>query len=247
MINSVESIDELQLFGKEDIHVTRIMSLAAAYGFEYNFLRFYVQRQGNNTTAVICNYSGDFIISADVQNADVSELSEFVTMQGFNNIVCDAALDFDYSFETGKIMKLCTKNVTYPVLSYKGIEVVNDVPLKSLYEFLGLKGDFPSWYTDVNYRLRHSAAKVYAVVNGGKIISSALLSAIYKSRAVLSAVQTAPQFRNKGIATFLLSSIASEFKGNIYLMRESDKNKEFYENLGFRETGEWKVYTNTLM
>ncbi len=246
MIKYVERIEELQLFSKEDIHVTRIMSLAAAYGFEYNFLRFYVQRQGNNTTAVICNYSGDIIISADTEMADLPELSEFVTMLGFNNIVCDAALNFDYSFKTGKIMELCTKNAPSPVLSYKGGQITNDVSLKGLYEFLGLKGDFPTWYTDVNYRLRHSSAKVYAVAQGGKIISTALLSAIYKSRAVLSAVQTAPKYRNRGIATYLLSNIASEFMGNIYLMRESGKNKEFYENLGFRETGEWKVYTNTL-
>ncbi len=124
--------------------------------------------------------------------------------------------------------------------------IVNDFKFDEVYKFLETGADYEYWYTDFNYRIRHNGAKLYLIVNENRIISSSVLSFIYDSNAVLSGVKTSIDMRNKGYGSLLIKHILNDFSGNIYLMREKDKNYTFYNNIGFKDVGTWKIYSNTL-
>ena len=59
---------------------------------------------------------------------------------------------------------------------------------------------------------------------------------------MLSGVKTDEKYRNRGYAGALIRALATEIGGNIYLMRELEKNEHFYHELGFKNVGEWRIY-----
>ncbi|MCD7723129.1 MAG: GNAT family N-acetyltransferase [Clostridiales bacterium] len=221
-----------------DIYHTKIMSLASAYGFGYDFLRFYVQQSGAKVTAVLSVLDRDVIVSLDMAAADLGEISYFLRMTGFSSILCPGNLKLDFEFESGCVMKKSAA----PLKTCAGGEIVQNVSLKKLYDFTQPQADFEYWYTDLNHRIRHGSARAYAQVCGGEIISAALLSAVWQNTAVLSSVKTAENHRRCGCASAVINQIFKDFGGDIYLMREHGKNKSFYERLGFEDIGLWKIY-----
>ena len=67
-------------------------------------------------------------------------------------------------------------------------------------------------------------------------------TSIYEDNAVLSAVRTKPDFQGRGYASALVSAMCCDVKGDVYLMREKDKNESFYNRLGFENCGNWRIY-----
>mgnify|MGYP006990230083 FL=1 len=83
----------------------RILSLLNAYGCKYPFARFY--RQGNDdgtVTAILSVLDKDITISF-AENADRDELSRFVSVIGFDSVLCDETLEIDGCYECGIVMK----------------------------------------------------------------------------------------------------------------------------------------------
>ncbi len=37
-------------------------------------------------------------------------------------------------------------------------------------------------------------------------------------------------------------AMCCDFGGNVYLMRENERNEGFYKKLGFENTGKWRIY-----
>ena len=102
--------------------------------------------------------------------------------------------------------------------------------------------DFESWYVDISHRIRHGAAKAVTLNINGEIISSGIFSSIYNNDAILTAVSTQSEFRRMGYASALVSAMVCDIKGKVYLMRDKNKNEEFYKKLGFENIGYWRMY-----
>ena len=60
--------------------------------------------------------------------------------------------------------------------------------------------------------------------------------------AILTAVSTQSEFRRMGYASALVSAMVCDIKGKVYLMRDKNKNEEFYKKLGFENIGYWRMY-----
>lgn len=225
-------------FCADDLYSVRIKSLLLAYGTKYDFASFYCQYINNELTAVISKLDGDFTISAN-EYADVNEIEEFLTIIGFSTILCDGSLSFNLKFSEGIVMR-CDKK---PEI-FNRYAVINEYPrLMDLFNFADYdKADFESWYVDISHRIRHNCAKAYTLCINDEIISSAVYSAIYNNDAVLSAVKTEPEFRRMGYASTLVSHMLCDIKGTVFLMRDKDRNEEFYNKLGFENTGKWRLY-----
>ena len=102
--------------------------------------------------------------------------------------------------------------------------------------------DFESWYVDISHRIRHGCAKAVTLNVDGEIISSAIFSSIYENDAILTAVQTKPEFRKSGYASALVSAMCCDVTGTVFLMREKYKNESFYKKLLFANIGKWRIY-----
>ncbi len=239
MIKLIENSNEFNDFIKEDIYYVRIMSLLKAYGTSYHFALFYKQiDNGGNITSIISRLDNDFTVCHG-DSFDNEELQEFFNVMGFNSILCDDKLDLSFSYDYGVTMS-SNKKVEY-VKSYAKIdEYPKLMDLFNLEDYSS--ADFESWYVDVSHRIRHGCAKAFTLNVNDEIVSSGIYSSIYNNNAILTSVLTKPEFRRMGYGTALVSSMMCDIKGTVYLMRDKDKNEEFYKKLKFENVGIWRMY-----
>ncbi len=240
MIELINESFKPDSFEYKDIFSVKILSLLKAYGTKYPFVRFYAQKNDEGTvTAILSVLDGDITLSFALSLADTDELREFISVIGFNTLLCNGLFKFNAKFESGVIME-SSKKAEF-MCNYTEVD---EYPyLFDLYNFVDYDGiDFESWYVDINHRIRHNCAKAVTLNINDEIISSAILSSIYNNDAVITAVQTKPEFRNSGYGSALVSAMCCDVKGTVYLMREENKNENFYKRLGFINTGHWRIY-----
>ncbi len=239
MIKQIEEILQFNGYDLTDIYAVRILSLLNAYGCKYPFARFYRQiNDDGSVTAILSVLDKDITISFD-KNADRDELSQFVSVIGFDSVLCDEALEIDSCYECGIVMKT-DKSIEIPC-NY--MEIDEYPHLFDLYNFIDYgEINFDSWYVDISHRIRHGAAKAFTLNMDEEIISSAIFSSIYKNNAILTGVQTKPEFRKMGYGSALISAMCCDFNGTVYLMRENGRNESFYKKLGFENIGKWRIY-----
>lgn len=239
MIELIEEKSQLDKFDLTDIYSVRILSLLNAYGCKYPFARFYRQIDENeNITAIISYLDHDATISFS-DKSNKNELTEFLSVIGFSSVLCDEALIVSADYESGIVMK-STKSIE---ISMPYIKIDEYPPLFDLYNFIDYgESNFEAWYVDINHRIRHNAAKAVTLNVKDEIISSAIFSSIYENNAILTGVQTNPEFRRMGYGSALVSSMCCDFGGTVYLMRENGRNESFYKKLGFENIGKWRIY-----
>lgn len=238
MIKKIENISEITAFDNEDIYSIRILSLLKAYGTSYDFASFYKQTDDQgNITAIISRLDSDLTIS--YLNADHTELIEFIEVIGYSSCLCNGLEGYQRQYDEGIIMKTIKK----AEMSIPYVEIDEYPRLMDLFDFDNYESaQFESWYVDVSHRIRHNCAKAYALKVNDEIISSAIFSSIYNDNAILTSVQTQPEFRKMGYGSMLVSEMIGDIRGTVYLMREKDKNESFYKKLGFENTGIWRMY-----
>ncbi len=239
MIKLIENPDEFSAFDKDDIFYIRIMSLLKAYSTEYNFALFYKQIDENeNITAIISRLDNDYTVCHN-ENFNQNELDDFFKTLGFNSILCADDLKLSFSYDYGIIM--ATNKKIEKVINYA---VIDEYP--KLMDLFNLEdyssADFESWYVDVSHRIRHGAAKAVTLNVNDEIVSSGIFSSIYNDNAILTSVSTQPEFRRMGYGSALVSAMVCDIKGKVYLMRDKNKNEEFYKKLGFENIGYWRMY-----
>ncbi len=239
MIKLIDNPDEFNAFNKDDIFYVRIMSLLKAYSTEYNFALFYKQVDENeNITAIISRLDNDYTVCHN-ENFDITELDDFFKTLGFNSILCGDDLKLSFTYDYGIIMatnKKYEKTINYAQID----EYPKLMDLFNLEDYSS--ADFESWYVDVSHRIRHGAAKAVTLSVNDEIVSSGIFSSIYNDNAILTSVSTRPEFRRMGYASALVSAMVCDIKGNVYLMRDKDKNEELYKKLGFENIGYWRMY-----
>lgn len=238
----IELLDETfcpEIYGKKDIFSVKIFSLFRAYGTKYPFIRFYAQKNNSEITAIICILDNDITLSYIHNKADIEELTEFVNVMGFSTLLCDGSFVLDREYDCGIIMS--SERKTEIACDYTDVD---EYPyLFDLFNFVDYGNvDFESWYVDISHRIRHGCAKAVTLNVDGEIISSAIFSSIYENDAILTAVQTKPEFRKSGYASALVSAMCCDVTGTVFLMREKYKNESFYKKLLFDNIGKWRIY-----
>lgn len=240
MIEKIHEFQKLNLFKEENIFTVRIKSLAKSYGFDFSFASFYRQIENGLTTAVFSVLDSDITLAVDVRIADTDELANFFMLQGFTSLLsCDDFI-FDCEYEHGVVMVSDRKYELSNDLNV--ISLTSFEQLRNLYDFLEYGGSFDVWYTDIRRRINKSTAEACGIYRNGKIVSSAILSSVYNSNAVLTGVKTYEKFRNNGFAGAVVKYICNRVKGKVYLMREEGKNEKFYSEIGFKNIDRWRIY-----
>ncbi len=98
--------------------------------------------------------------------------------------------------------------------------------------------DFEAFYLDLNHRPRHGAAD--AVLWGEK--ACAILGALTREEAVLTAVAVVPGARREGLGSRCVTELLARHPGvSFWALRGSGENRAFYRQLGFIEVGRWET------
>lgn len=239
MIKIIDDISEFSDFKQKNIYSIRILSLLKAYGTAYDFAVFYKQTdENNNITAIISKLDGDYTLSAN-DFADYDELKNFFAALGYNSVLSDDRFHLTDCCDSGTVMSAAKKTElhrAYTTLDCypKLMDIFNIDDYDSV--------DFESWYVDLSHRIRHGCSRAYALNAGGEMVSSGIFSSIWENDAILSSVRTVPEYRNLGYGSVLVSEMMCDIKGTVYLMREKNKNEQFYKKLGFENIGTWRMF-----
>lgn len=239
MIKQTDDIEILNSYPAADLFSVRITALAAAYGFSYDFARFYAQTDESGVLTAVISYLDNNATLAFLPSADLQELGSFFKAVGFSTLLCNDNFHFSSNFTEGVIMKSVRCFDVAP-----GMGVFDEYPrLMDLFNFIDYdKQDFESWYVDLSHRIRHGTAKAVALTVEGEIVSSGIFSSITEKGAVLTSVTTRPAFRRMGYGSALVKKMTADIGRPVFLMREKDRNEEFYIKSGYVNDGIWRMY-----
>ncbi len=243
MIKRITDKNIILMYEKNDLFSLRIKSLANAYGTQYDFAAFYAQLDSDNKcTAVLSSLDRDFTVSHNIKNiSQFDEISEFICAVGYSSVLTDDSFVFkNTQYNSHGVIMTAAKKPEYSI----EYAVIDEYPkLMDIFNLDNYESwDFEAWYVDLSHRIRHGTAKAYSLNINNQIVTSAVFSSIYDGDAILSSVYTEPAFRKKGYGKMLVSYMLCDIKGRVHLMREADKNENFYKSLGFVNNGIWRIY-----
>ena len=250
MIRIVDSknpfLREISVLSKNNPYGCRIISLYNTYNYNLPFVDFWVQFVEDKPVSLISRLESAFILRLS-EESDMEEISSFVRVSGAQSVICDASfeLNCDLSKKAGPILcsdKLFDISKSFEVYTPDTKEVYS-VICKSASENFAVPS-YESFMLDVNHKLNQRSIRMYAVKED-KPAACIMTLAECKDSAVLGALATDPDYRNKGYGAFLIKHInnvlVSEGK-RVYLHRAPSENISFYNKLGFEEYGIWAEY-----
>lgn len=241
-------IDAVLSFCSGDPVGARVGAYLRAYRNDMPFAVFWEQIIDGEITAAVGKIDGNMTVCTD-ENADFSELSDFVRVIGFDTLFSRA--------ET--LRKLGLDRVQGDIMKFSG-ESSRDETVKfniepaALYALLcsvnrpGAVGDYLPWLSDFTFRERRNMLRAVGIYENNRLVSCALTSAETETDAVISGVATDGESRGKGYAKKCVITLIDELKRlgkeNVFVMTEDPKLSGYYEKLGFKKSGEWGKCVN---
>ena len=245
MLKSAEIKDSaaIENFLGEGIIPLRIRSYIKAYGFDKEFVKFWISEKEGRIDGVVALFEDSLILHSSATD-DVSETVAFISMLQFNTLSCDK-----------KTAEMCGFKVYSEKQSYifNGVsdgysaENINENTIKCAYSlicesipdsFSNNKNAYLSFLSDYTYRKRRSLARGKCITEDKKLVSCAFTSAETESEALLSGVATDSTLRKGGYGKRTVLSLVNELL-NIgktpYVIALNDSAKRFYEHIGFKK------------
>lgn len=231
---------------KSDPFLCRILSMIQMYG-SYSFVDCWVQIQEESECAMAYLSKMDGVLTLFAYTyADFEEISCFIEAVGAHYITCstECAAQLDITPDrTGSILKFSH----VPIQLHS---VVVNPPIQSVYEVLQscvgetfLPPPFEPFYLDMSHRIRHGGAKITGIIKQGRLIACAMTVAETEQTAVIGGVAVHPVYQRNGCGTMvvygLLHLCAQRKQKHIYVYCDTNKNKQFYQSLGFVCCGTW--------
>ncbi len=239
----------LKTISKGNPFGSRIYSLYNCYDYNLPFVDFWVQIKNNICVSAVGRLGTQFIVQL-TDLSDLEEISSFLRVAGATSILCDNKYKLDVfqkSLKTGAVLKFYGS--PYEIEENYSLCVPT---VKEAYELLVLckeegfeAPDFESFNLDVSHKLRHNAVRMIGLKEENELKAVAMTVAETDTDAVLGAVASHPDCRNKGYGSFMVKTLTNsllEENKNIYLHRAIDKNISFYSNLGYKVFGKWCEY-----
>lgn len=223
----------LQLVSKADINACRIACLLESYGTGYDFAKFWIQYDdsGKPVSAAARYYSDITLFTSE--DSDIDELKEFIGITGGSRFKNDDSV----------VMRLASReNIRTAVKD--GAEMIPSPDLNRVYRLLESCREsgfdvprYEDFILDMSHKIRHGTALCAAVEYQGEYVSCAMTVAQSESCAVIGAVAVKKGSRRLGFGSACVSHLC-EMLGSreIFIVRLKDRNREFYERLGFIES-----------
>ena len=134
-----------------------------------------------------------------------------------------------------KIAKIQADNLFRPKEIYDIIKSANLVGV----------GDYLPWLSDTTFRMNRGAITALTALADGKAVATAMKLFITDHAVLLGAVATRPEYRGRGLAGALVTTLAeSEKDKRVELLCKHDSIVEFYKSIGFEVKNEWSIITD---
>ena len=216
----------------------RIHSLKRAYGIDVPFIRYYADNHGG----LLSIMDGAGVLSC-TENRE--EWAVFITMNpDIFHLHCSA--------EMGRQLRKTGgwQGREGVVLKYAGIrefdvlEICESPYLPHVHALLSQcfesMATLNAWYPDVSHRIRHDCAKIATILDGERVVSTAMTVAETEDAALLGQVATDSRYRGRGYAQTCIKSIVSMCKEKeLYILPVTDYAQSLYVKMGFVPDGDW--------
>lgn len=223
------------------VHACRIACLLDSYGLKYGFCSFWLQYDvdGRAVSAVSRYYSN---VSVELtEESDITELRQFLDAVGYDSISAGEPLVSCGSTVTMRLEALkastagCDKYIEYEPELSEVYSLLSDCRSELAVP------EYETFILDMSHKIRHGTALCTALRADGRLVSCAMTVAQSSVCAVIGAVVTLREYRGRGYGTACIQELCRRLAGReILIIREKDKNKEFYERAGFIELNERK-------
>ena len=242
-IAEYKDVSAIEEFLGKGIISLRIRSYIMAYGFDKEFVKFWISESDNKIDGVISLFEESLLFHID-SSADISEITTFISMLSFNTLSCekDVAIMcgfYPYTEKQGYVYDSITDS--YPT------ENIREATIKSAYKlicesihdsFSDSKDAYLSFLSDYTYRRRRNLARGKCIINDKKLVSCAFTSAETDNEALLSGVATDKNLRKSGYGKKTVLSLVNELLSDCktpYVIALNDSAKSFYEHIGFKK------------
>lgn len=189
-----------------DIFRGKIKALARAYGFSYDFLRFFA-----GESAVVGIYYGSAVICGDVTE---EEIGLCLTVGAGEILMPDNDIDF------GEIPTERLYVMEYVGGAEEIASLSADTPYGQVYEILreGFDISFDDWYTDTCHNVRHGISEVFTLEN------KAAAQKMFTEDGVtlISMVAVRKNARGTGLGGRLIKAVSGRFseKSRVFVICE---------------------------
>lgn len=239
-------LPEIEKLCSDSIIGTRLLCQLCSYGFERSFLEAWILHDDEKATAVLTRFYDDVTLVA-TDKTDFLQLKTFLSMLGYNSIMCSA-----YACEKIGFRDFVIKNG----YKFNGAQTTNeaeqltDEDYEEAYELISdeISGSFKkgreaylSFLSDYTFRQRRGFARGVCTHCAGKISSVAITSAETDKCSVISGVACKSNLRKKGLGKKTVLSIASDLKSEgktVFVIALNESAEGFYEHIGFEKTEE---------
>lgn len=215
----------------------RIKGFYETYG-QRDFARFWADGCGTAVASV----DGNTVVECGA-DADYEELKLFLGFIGYSTVTAEekvlTSLDIAPS-DSSFIVEYSGKNIS------DTLSPVSDT--KELYALLNVcgfsMGSYPDFALDLVARLRTGTAFSAEIHDSGRLAAGASALFIADDCVLLGAVATHPDFRGRGFASRLVTSLAEKYVGQgrrVFLQCREDSLLDFYSAIGFEPVGRWAL------
>ena len=216
----------------------RILCLLESYGRYDNLVELWMQyNDAGEKTAVLLKYSGDMTVSVS-DNADISELREFISAVGAVSVQSEIPLTKDFS---EAVIMLLKSRRDFDIKIFAEQHPLPEAVYSLMKQCSGEGFSIPlyeDFLLDFSHRMRHGTALCRAVMHDKTAVSFAMTTALSESSAVIGSVCTLTEYRHSGIGTACVNSLIDGLGDrNVYVVRHPQKNEQFYRKMGFENHG----------
>ncbi len=194
----------------------KVKALMSAYGFGYDFLKFFVQTE---PTAVIAVYYSSAVVCGTV----TEETLAFCATGGYSEVLMPFLSDI--SGERLNIMEYKSRLKTEDVLT------VNP-PYKDFFDIIkdGFQISFDDWYTDTCHNVRHGISELYTVEDKSAAQKMFTVDGI----SLVSMVAVRAENKGQGYGNRIIRAVSERLCKNsrVFVICE-DRLVPFYERNGY--------------
>ncbi len=231
LVSSGEIFDNLPA----DPFCARITALFDTYGAT-DFALFWVQ---DECRAAVSRIDGAVTVFAG-ENADFEELSEFLKVIGYSDIVCSGAVAEKLNFSINDSSFIVKYTDDRPI---DASGILTDYDKKEVYSLLcscGFSmGDYGAFLADFCSRLNKNTAFLSAIADDDGLCASASALFCGRKSVLLGAVATKESKRGRGYAERLVRYLTEMSRGEVFLFCRNDALADFYRKCGFEICGRW--------
>lgn len=224
IIKTINSINEFETC--KSVYSTKIISSFMAYGNYPDIAKFW---QG---------HGGAYCLWGDNLTIDGEANKPFIEFLKPNSIFCSLKtaekLNLDI-VQSGEVLykKLDGEKQKLNICYSNDINIMYEI-LKSC----EMIEDYESFKLETSHKLRH-ALGTYELIDN-KAIAMSLYS--LGNSAIISTVAVLKEFRRKGLGRLALEKLEEKLMGReLYLLKEKDKNDEFYRKQNYKAIDHWCI------